>query len=1047
MSSYAVAALLLAATAWLATSFGSFRLAIEYERARLSADDPAFAARLTAPGDGIAARIARFLTVPRTPAERKKRAAILLALAEHAAAVDQRRIRASAYYLAGHFDRAAATFPVDGHSTASEWNDLAAAATLAAMGSGNHDLWLAAIDANARALMLDPQSREARFNSALIVSELGVNAVAEREWRVFLVADPASPWAAVARRKLDSAAVTDTEAWRTAYTDRLTDRGLADLTRCFPQQARTYMEGIELAAWADAVSRHDAEAAARHRNRARTVATALEQWNGESLLARAVDAIDRGPASVLSAAHLAYREGRLLYRDGHHTAAERRLEEARKWFERGGSPMAVNAAFFAASAVYNQNRPAEALEALKQLLASQRAAAPKHQALTARILHEIALCEAVLGHWSASLAAAEEAVAIFHRLGERGNAAAAETILSEDYDFLGHPHLSWRHGLAALRKACDAGDHFRARVILAVLCRTELRGERWARARTVLSVERRIAAVAPDLRSDTDMHIRIAAVESRIGRAADVDRALRQARSLAARLPNNAARATWFADIDGVAGAITRSGNPRHAIALLTSAIAFQARAARPIILPELYLERGRAHAALGQLAEAEHDFDQGIRELERQRSRVHDADLRPGIFDDATDLFGEAISLQLRRNRSPLAVLAYVERGRARTMFEQMERAAPSTFSLTAVQRHLGQKTRLIEYVSLRDSLAVLIIAPHRMELRVLPVSRNSLEGSVSDLMEALSSQHPTVRVLRAVANLYDLLIRPIQADIADATAINIVVDDLLQRVPFAALLDRDSNEFLIERYAMAMAPSASIFATTAERMRRMPKGPPRNAVIFANPAIPRDEYPGLDSLAGSERESELVASNYPWRKVFLGGEATAARFTQLAPDHDVVHFAGHAVAREQERNDALVLAATTSMRGTLSLRQIAQMRFRSTRVVVLAACSTMTGGHAAVEGIPSVSRAFIVARVPAVVGTLWDIEDRDAAQVMRRLHAEIALGTDPASALRVAQIAALRSEHASQRDPRHWAAFSVMGACNSAAQTAASIPTALGR
>ena len=87
------------------------------------------------------------------------------------------------------------------------------------------------------------------------------------------------------------------------------------------------------------------------------------------------------------------------------------------------------------------------------------------------------------------------------------------------------------------------------------------------------------------------------------------------------------------------------------------------------------------------------------------------------------------------------------------------------------------------------------------------------------------------------------------------------------------------------------------------------------------------------------------------------------------------------------------------------------------------------MTGRNAAVEGVSSLARAFVIAGVPAVVGTLWDIDDREAAFVVRRLHEELARGVRPELALRSAQRAAIQSTDPGVRDPRYWSAFSVLG------------------
>jgi CHAT domain-containing protein len=260
------------------------------------------------------------------------------------------------------------------------------------------------------------------------------------------------------------------------------------------------------------------------------------------------------------------------------------------------------------------------------------------------------------------------------------------------------------------------------------------------------------------------------------------------------------------------------------------------------------------------------------------------------------------------------------------------------------------------------------------------------------------------------------------------DVSAIDIVADDFLQRVPFGALFDRRSRTFLVQHYAIATSPSAGVFLATLARERRLPSRRP-NALVFANPTIPREQYGDLPSLSASQYEAPRIARRYARAEVFTGDDATAERFRELAPSHDVVHFAGHGVINEREPySSALVCAATPQRSGGVTSHDIARMKFRFTRVVVLAACSTLTGRNAAVEGVPSLARAFVVAGVPAVVGTLWDIEDSEAVAITRPLHEQLARGAAPADALRDAQLAAIRKN----LPPSQWSAFALMGSAS---------------
>jgi CHAT domain-containing protein len=119
------------------------------------------------------------------------------------------------------------------------------------------------------------------------------------------------------------------------------------------------------------------------------------------------------------------------------------------------------------------------------------------------------------------------------------------------------------------------------------------------------------------------------------------------------------------------------------------------------------------------------------------------------------------------------------------------------------------------------------------------------------------------------------------------------------------------------------------------------------------------------------------------------------------------------------------------------LRVAQIEAARFVRTRLVVLGACSSGIGKTHRGEGVLSLARAFMSASVPSVVGTVAPVEDATAARLLTSFHAAYARGLDPASALRHAQLAMLRSHDRSFADPARWSAFQAIGgACASANQ-----------
>jgi len=1011
------------------------RLAIELDRARIAANDPmVLPARLSCARGTLSGRIARALPPGDRLSARLRLASSLGALGEQASGDAAARATGTAYLLGDQPRLALDAFDRVHRRDAHDWNDVAAANICAARQDGHPDRWLAALAAADRALVLDPLLIEAAFNRVTVIDALAITPAASRHWRRYLQRDRSSPWSRIARQRLASFKPADSDAWKAATIriQELSAETLARLTNHYPQAARRYADVLYLSSWAAAMAAGRRQEAEAQLIPVRVIARALAV-RGEPLLVDALTAIDRaavdpGRLKQLVAGQLAYQRGRLKLRDGQPIAADDELRTAARRFAGGGSPMVDVAEFWVASALTEQNRTAEALELLTSLLARQLAAGHRYPSLIGHVQYQLSLAEASHGNWTASLTAAQGAKAAFASIGERGNLGNANAMLAEDYDLLGQPELAWMHGFEALRDSAADGAFDRTRVTLASLCRTELRGGRWDRAHSLAGLEAELDPLTRDVRLDPDMFIRRAVAEWHLGGLDAARASIRLARGAVMRINDATIRMKLLADVDAAEGTFARRGEPERAVALLSAAVAFQKESERPIVLPELYLERGRTYLAANDLSAAERDFEAGLAELERQRSRVREAELRPGIFDDAAKLFNEAIALQIRRGSDAHLVWRYVERGRARAVLEQInagdERlAAPELPSMADVQRDLTPATALLEYVSLPDNLVVFVITRDRVVMRTLPTTREALMRAAREFVD-----HRGVDG-RA---LYDVLIAPLRDELRGVQAINVVTDDILQRVPFAALFDQATRTFLVQRYTIATSPSAAVLLATLARLRLLPLRQVQSALIFANPAIPREQFGDLPSLTAAEYEAPKIARHYARADVFIGDSATAERFFELAPSRDLVYFSGHGVLNEREPfASALICASTPRVSGGVTSRAIARMKFRSTRAVVLAACSTMTGRNAAIEGVPSLARAFVVAGVPAVVGTLWDIEDHEAAAVTHPLHEQLARGVAPAEALRSAQIRAIgRGLPISS-----WSAFALMGNAAAAA------------
>jgi CHAT domain-containing protein len=240
------------------------------------------------------------------------------------------------------------------------------------------------------------------------------------------------------------------------------------------------------------------------------------------------------------------------------------------------------------------------------------------------------------------------------------------------------------------------------------------------------------------------------------------------------------------------------------------------------------------------------------------------------------------------------------------------------------------------------------------------------------------------------------------------------------LFELPFAALPD-DQGRPLMDRRTVAVAPSFKAFVSASKRLGSFV---PSSVLAVGDGHDARAS--GLPKLARADQEAAEVGRLYPAQTVLLGADATKRRF--LGPRASVIHFAGHSVLNERyPMLSRMLLAPDRSDSGWLLQSEITPQLFRGTGVVVLATCEGAAGQTVAGEGVISIAQAFFAAGVPAVVASLWPVDD-DLQTLMTTFHRALNNGRDAAQALRTAQ-RALLAERGPNTPVREWGGFTTLG------------------
>jgi CHAT domain-containing protein len=909
------------------------------------------------------------------------------------------------------------------------WSDLAAArCTLAARGEKPYELprALAAAD---HALRIDANLPDALFNRALIIEHLGITEAARRAWHRYLEADGTSKWADEALAHLGRLPVTTSDAQfrrdlalATAAMARGDAAPLAALCRNYPQDARKWGEGPLLADWADAIRAGDAAKAQGSLNVVRTIANTLAEWNHEQLLADAVASIDRAAGdpqrlATLAQAQATYRDGRILYSKHRIAEAQKMLQDSAEAFARTDSPMAEWARCYLASSHYDENQPVEAVAMLRAIDA--RIDRERYRALHGQIAWEITLCAMSAGAWAEALTAARDASHTFAALGESSNRANTDSFTAQMLGHMAQQRAAWKLWVSVFSEFSRNGAGDRLRNAIAEAVQKERAAGAYDAALALADINAADSGTPPSVEAYAHtVRARLLMNMKDVPRAAS---AIRDARTNVAAIVDPAVRARVSAVVDVAESIVVRESDPSRSRALLDRAYNFLSSRNEHAFLPDLYLQRGRSWLSQKNESAALADFETGIAELNAQRSTVADGNLRSSFYDSAPNLFAEAIALLLRRGDMARA-FAYSDGARAQSLVEQIgaggDAASGGNPSLAAVQQALPSNTAVLEYAMLPSSIAIFVVTPNGADVVEIPRDAASMQASVEHMRELLERRAPIEGVQSASADLHRILIGSAAAKIAGARQLILVPDRELNTVPFAALFNPASGRYLIEDYAISVAPSAGF-------LTRKKSAAPGATLVVGDPSSAAG--PALPDAA---HEAQTIASMYPSATLLIGERATRARFIESAENSAVIHYAGHAESDDAESYGSLRLAADGARdSGALELGDIARLKLHNAPLVVLAACGTIRGDAAHVEGMPSVARAFLAAGARDVVGTLWEIDDDIASKLFRRLHQQIRAGDGPAAALRDAQLALARDGDARLRHPSSWAPVEILG------------------
>jgi len=279
---------------------------------------------------------------------------------------------------------------------------------------------------------------------------------------------------------------------------------------------------------------------------------------------------------------------------------------------------------------------------------------------------------------------------------------------------------------------------------------------------------------------------------------------------------------------------------------------------------------------------------------------------------------------------------------------------------------------------------------------------------------VQALRESIDTRNFYAEAANLlYDDLFVPLEPYVHHENLI-IVPYGSLYYLPFAALWDAKTNQFLVEDYTITYTPS-----TIALSLIQGHRNPLHDQILLiGNPD---------GSLPNAESEVTAIGQLYETQPI-TRMQATESLVYTRSGQSDIVHLAAHGFYSETNPLATRIeLASDADNDGALEVREVFGLDLKEANLVVLSACKTALGEQSMGDEITGLTRAFLCAGTPSIITTLWSIEDKASEALIISLYQHLGTEKSFTAALRAAQLEILGNDQ--WRDPFYWAAFTLHG------------------
>ena len=329
---------------------------------------------------------------------------------------------------------------------------------------------------------------------------------------------------------------------------------------------------------------------------------------------------------------------------------------------------------------------------------------------------------------------------------------------------------------------------------------------------------------------------------------------------------------------------------------------------------------------------------------------------------------------------------------------------------------------------IILPQKIAVIAKLPGTKELQHYQSDRPEaqVKAVITQLQQYLKQPDRTSDVKKLSQQLYRWLIAPVASELErqGVKTLVFVPDDLLRSIPMGVLYDPQQQRYLLEKYAIAVAPGLQLLAPEPiadKRLRALVAG------LSTERAVGGKEFLALNNV---NWELEQIQSEIDRGKQLLNNSFTKENLRDRldTDEYTIVHLATHGQFSSQLQDTFVLTWDSLLDIGDLEeLLLLNNPQFNNIELLVLSACETALGDERAALGLAGIA---VRAGAKSTLATLWAVDDLSTARLMAEFYRQLASDRlSKAEALRRAQLKLWKEESQDWQRPYFWASYSLVG------------------